>query len=131
MNEHGYIRSIHRKLPKTLYVWKINDNYQGGVADAYYSGPKGDIWVEYKYINLPKRPTTMLPEQFGLSDQQLGWLRDRAGEGRNVSLVVGSDYGDLILTDTDAFDIRMSQADFKSSAVDKNSTVAHILNYTI
>jgi hypothetical protein len=88
MNEHSYIKAIHNRLPLSVYKWKINDNYQGGVADAYYSGNAGDLWIEYKYLaRPPKRTNTEI--KTCLTDQQRHWLRSRQKEGRNVALVIG------------------------------------------
>jgi len=98
MNEHSFIRSMHRQLPTELYKWKINDNFQGGVADAYYSGSGGDLWVEYKYLaKLPKRPTTIV--KIELTGQQKLWLRSRRKEGRNIAVIIGSPQGHVILYD--------------------------------
>ena len=126
MTEHAYIRSIHSRLKKStpaIYVWKINDPYQGGVADAYYSG-QTDMWVEYKFLkSLPKRDSTML--SLGLSPLQVGWLQARHGEGRKVCVVVGSPDGSLILPGVSWVE-PITCADFKNSMVDKNAVVAYI-----
>ena len=50
MREKEFINKIHKKLPKEIYKWKINDPYHGGVPDTFYSGPKGFAFFEYKYI---------------------------------------------------------------------------------
>ncbi|QIB67110.1 hypothetical protein [Kineobactrum salinum] len=61
MNEHGYIKSIHRHVPLPTYSWKIHDAFNGGVFDAFYSDNGGLLFVEYKYQpKIPKRATTML-----------------------------------------------------------------------
>jgi hypothetical protein len=97
MDEHGYIRSIHTHLPKKgLTIWKINDNFRGGVPDAYYSGSGGDIWIEYKYVKrLPKREDTQIIPQ--LRPQQIKWLNTEHNYGRNVYCVVGSPDGGVVL----------------------------------
>lgn len=129
MNEHSFIRSIHRRLPKDIYAWKINDNYQGGVADAYYSRRGGgDIWVEYKYIPaLPKRQHTLV--QFNLSELQKDWLRERNLDGRTVAVVVGSPAGSLILPGT-AWEENVTSDDFIRNAVDTAGVVAYIVERT-
>ena len=48
--------------------WKIHDTYTGGVPDAWYAGPAGTLFVEYKYVLLPKKSTTRI--KVGLSAQQ-------------------------------------------------------------
>lgn len=129
MDEHGFIRSIHRKLPKAVYRWKINDNFAGGVADAYYSGVAGDLWIEYKFVHLPKRDSSKVP--LGLRPLQIEWLQARKSEGRDVAIVVGSDEGCILLTEIEQFDMTdISKSDFLSSAVDKSNIVEHILQRT-
>jgi hypothetical protein len=95
MNESGFIQAVHKKLPSSIYKWKISDRFNSGVADAYYSTAKGDIWVEYKYYpkGLPKK---VKPK---LSMLQIKWLAARYAEGRSVYVVVGSPTKCLIYTD--------------------------------
>lgn len=97
MNEHSFVKGIHRRLPKGIYRWKIHDQYTNGVPDAWYSGPGGDLWVEYKYLKIaPKRSFT--PK---LTKLQLRWLLAREREGRFVAVVVGSPDGVTILRPQD------------------------------
>ena len=134
MNEHSYIKAIHRLLPSDLYKWKINDNFHGGVADAYYSGPAGDLWIEYKYLSKPpKKHDTAI--KTCLSDQQLHWLKSRQQEGRNVALVVGitapeayKHQNSLILTD---FSQVVTMQDFISSAIDKKAVSDYIKSHCL
>ena len=87
MNEHGFIKAVHRHLPPEVYRWKIHDTYTGGVPDAFYCGPAGPLWVEYKYIKLPKRKTTTVT--FGISELQRIWLTNVAQCRQTTLLVVG------------------------------------------
>ena len=102
MNEHSFIQAIHRRFPpiSELYRWKIKADYQGGVADVYYSGYLDDLFVEYKYISdrrYPRRKETMI--DIGLSPLQVDWGRSRLSEGRDYWVVVGSKQGSIILKD--------------------------------
>lgn len=127
MNEHGYIRSIHRKLPKNLYIWKINDNYAGGVPDAYYSGNKNDLWLEYKYLKtIPKRNDTVIDFTKMLSPLQQKWLKERHNEGRNVGVVIGSEFGGLLLMGTE-FTTSLSAAEFRIKSIGKDELVFRII----
>ncbi len=134
MNEHSYIKSIHRLLPSSIYKWKINDNFQGGVADAYYSGNRGDLWVEYKYLSRPpKRDTTVL--KTCLTDQQRHWLKNRQNEGRNVALVIGitappelKGHDNLIVTNLDE---NITLSDFNNSGIDKRGVAGYIIDHTL
>lgn len=131
MTEHGFIRSIHALLKRRLagvYIWKINDQYQGGVADAYYSYSK-DTWVEYKYKkSLPKRSTTQL--DLGLSALQKDWLRSRHAEGRNVAVIAG--FGDraIILPGT-SWERAITVADFNISCVDRDGVVDYLIKQLV
>lgn len=131
MNEHSFIRSVHNKLPNVVYRWKINDNFAGGVADAYYSGPAGDCWVEYKFIkNLPVRSTSTV--KFGLSANQIKWLKDRHEEGRHVYLVIGSNEGCVITNDMTLInDNQCSRGHFISLAVDSGAVVELLFTHTL
>jgi hypothetical protein len=129
MNEHSYIRSIHRKLPDDIYKWKINDNYQAGVADAYYSGIGGDLWVEYKYVKaLPARGDTTVKTT--LSAQQKIWLRARHEEGRNVAVVVGSPDGHLLQTAPGEWEVEVTCDNFIRTAIEKEEIVSYIVYTT-
>lgn len=95
MNEHSFVRSIHSKLPKSIYRWKINDSNQMGVADAFYSGPHGFVFVEYKYLpRLPTRNTTII--NFGISPAQQLWLRGRHLDNIDIAVIVGSPQGVVV-----------------------------------
>lgn len=87
MNEHGFIRQVHKHLSPQIIKWKVNDRYTGGVPDAVYIGPKKIIFVEYKYLKtMPKRLTkvkiTKLQEQ---------WINQVNRLGHTYLLVVGCD----------------------------------------
>lgn len=73
-------------------MWKINARFARGVPDAWYSGDRGDLWIEYKWIN--KTPRSFTPP---LTALQKHWLKKRHDEGRNVSVIVGSPDGAVIL----------------------------------
>jgi len=73
VREKEFINKVHKHLPKTIYRWKINDPYHGGVPDTYYSGIGNHCWIEYKYTEtLPARSTSKI--KINLSEQQRIWL---------------------------------------------------------
>jgi hypothetical protein len=94
-DEHSFVRKVHRYLPDEVYKWKINARFVRGVPDAWYSGPGGDLWVEYKYLS--RTPAHAFTPQ--LSAHQAKWLRERHNEGRQVAVVVGCPQGSVVLTD--------------------------------
>lgn len=95
MNEHSFVKSVHRKLDKSVYVWKIADRYSGGVPDAMYAGPAGILFIEYKYIKLPKRLTTVI--KTSLSPLQEQWITQMQQWKHPTWLVIGANKSCLIL----------------------------------
>lgn len=96
MNEHSFIRAVHRRLPADVLRWKINDSYAGGVPDAFYAGAARCLFVEYKFVKIPVRDSTNL--RIGLSEQQKLWLNRMENISQSVAVVIGSEAGALILT---------------------------------
>ncbi len=66
---------------------KNHNQYNGGIPDVWYSGPAGDVWIEYKFVALPKREATTV--KIDLSELQKNWLMTRHSEGRRVGVIVG------------------------------------------
>ncbi len=95
--ENRFIESVHRLLPDTVYRMKNHNEYTGGIADCWYDGPRGDLWVEYKFIEVPKRDGTIIDLIGGripmLSKLQQTWLHGRFQNGRNVAVIVGCKEG--------------------------------------
>ena len=85
--ENTFIASVHKHLAPAVYSMKNHNEYNGGIADVWYDGPLGDLWVEYKFITVPKRDDTIV--KIDLSELQKNWLRDRHKNGRNVAVIVG------------------------------------------
>ena len=95
MNEHSFVRSIHRYLPPEVFSWKIHDTYTGGVPDAMYCGPAGLLFVEYKYVKtLPKKDDTLI--RHSLSELQIQWL-ERVSGPATAALVIGVENTAVIL----------------------------------
>jgi hypothetical protein len=95
--ENTFIGSVHRHLPVDLYHMKNHNEYNGGIADVWYSGTKADLWAEYKFIAVPKRDATVIDLVNGknpaISYLQQDWLGRRHDEGRQVGVIVGSKDG--------------------------------------
>lgn len=100
--ENRFIASIHRLLPPVdeFYRMKNHNEYNSGIADCWYSA-RLDLWIEYKFVVLPKRPETLITIIDGkdpsLSKLQQQWITGRVREGRNVWVVVGCDEGGIVL----------------------------------
>lgn len=101
--ETRFIASIHKLLPPVdeFYRMKNHNEYNAGIADCWYSG-KRDLWVEYKWVDLPARASTIIDITAGkkpsLSKLQAEWIEQRRSEGRNVWIVIGSSVGGLMFT---------------------------------
>lgn len=114
MNEHGFVRSVHRQLSPDIFVWKINDTYAGGVPDAFYAGPACCLFVEYKYVKLPKRSNTLVKTT--LSEQQKLWINRMHSLSHAVAVVIGSDKGCVVLQDK-AWNSPLTLADFLPACI--------------
>lgn len=95
--ENSFIAGVHRLLPPTLYRMKNHNQFNAGIADVWYSGPKRDLWIEYKFLVPPKLGATVIDLCGGkhpmLSLLQQQWLAARHHEGRDVAVVVGTPKG--------------------------------------
>lgn len=90
MTEHAFVRAVHNKLPSAIKIWKIIDDFHGGVSDAMYFGLEGQcLFVEYKYAKeLPVRPATIVAKS-KLPPLQQDWFQDLHGRSMPVAVVVG------------------------------------------
>lgn len=94
--ESKFLQKINKHV--TGYKVKLNVQFNNGIPDVYYSGSKGELWAEYKWLpKLPVRGNTAV--KIDLSPAQQLWLHGRSKEGRNVAVIVGSPEGCVILTD--------------------------------
>jgi hypothetical protein len=87
-----------RKLV-SVYSMKNSNPFVGGIPDLWFSGNRGDLWIEMKYLpKLPLRADVDVPKKL-LSPLQVEWLNRRYGEGRTVAVVVGCPEGGIIMRD--------------------------------
>lgn len=127
MNEHSFVKSVHRKLPKSIYRWKIHDSFTGGVPDAMYAGPSGMLFVEYKYLkNLPKKDTTVITT--GLSPLQLNWLNQMMDYGHRCVVAIGSSRGIFVISDANTLNENISNAKFQSLLISLDEFIEYICN---
>jgi hypothetical protein len=100
MIESEFTAKVHSKIdPQCVKVWKIKDDFQGGVPDALYlpkTNPLGlvipPIFVEYKYLKtLPKREKTVIIP--ALSELQKEWLNTALICKAKVFVIVGCPAG--------------------------------------
>ena len=125
--ENTFIASVHRHLPDGLYKMKNHNQYNGGIPDVWYSGPKSDLWIEYKFITVPARDSTVI--DFGLSHLQKEWLSSRHRAGRNIGVIVGCKAGGVWLPGT-SWDTTHSAGAFRATTIKRNE-LALIINSLI
>lgn len=96
MNEHTFrntIKTQAQRFDPDMLVWKINDDYAGGVPDFFFECEHTERWVESKYIKeLPKRPTTiidLMKSDKYLSNLQQEWLERREQRYGDAVVLVG------------------------------------------
>lgn len=126
--ENTFIASLHRLLPAGVYRMKNHNQFNGGIADVWYSGPKADLWAEFKFITVPVKDTTVI--EFGLSSLQREWLASRHKEGRNVGVIVGCKAGGVWLPGT-SWDTTCSAAQFRKHLKTRAELVHEITNITL
>lgn len=129
MQERHFINKVHKKLPPSIYKWKINDAYHGGVPDCFYSGNSGLCFVEYKYKKeLPKRDGTSI--NFNLTPQQCAWLNDRKDEG--VPCFVALGIGNLVLVTQDFDNVNnITKSQFMREAMNISEFVGKLKNLCV
>lgn len=102
--ETTFYRSVHQYLPPLLHREKLSSPYTSGTADFWFSGHRSDLWIEYKFLLLPKGDDTMVDLTEGkdphISVLQQRWLRQRHEEGRKVWVIVGCKEGGIIFQGT-------------------------------
>lgn len=130
--ENTFIAAVHRHLPEGLYRLKNHNQFNGGIADCWYSG-KRDLWVEYKFVVLPKRGSTVIDLVGGtnppLSPLQQAWLREREAEGRNVWVIVGCREGGVILPTAADWATPMRAEFFKHQLDTRKGVAQRIANF--
>lgn len=127
--ENRFIQGVHAKLPARVYRMKNHNPYNSGIADCWYSGRRGDLWVEYKFVQIPKRASTIVDISAGesppLTKLQQEWLKGRHSEGRSVGVIIGTPDGGIWLPGM-TFQKPLSAADIRANLMDKQALAAMI-----
>lgn len=124
MNEHSFIRSVHRYLPLELFKWKIHDTFAGGVPDTFYAGPSSILFVEYKYVKkLPKRDSSTL--KTSLSPQQIQWLNRMTDFNQRAAVVIGCEETAVILENKE-WENPLSKLEYLKRAVPRKAVAEWI-----
>ena len=72
--ENKFMGAVHKQLPDdAIYKMKITPAFTSGEFDVLYEGYEYDLFVEYKFLELPKRRDTMIHPHNMLSEKQIKW----------------------------------------------------------
>ncbi len=131
--ETSFTAGIHKHLPlpSALHREKMANPYRGGTADYWYSGRR-DLWIEWKFLVVPKRDSTMIDlvtKGDIISPLQRQWLNDRYSEGRNVWVIVGCKAGG-VLFQHQAWEIPLSAETFRALVEPRKSLADAIAQFT-
>ena len=98
MHESARIAAVHKFISSDLIKIKMRVLGSNGVPDAYYAGPKRELWIEYKQERMPVRTTTLITPS--LSALQRDWCTKRASfDPDSLWVVVFTLGGHFILKD--------------------------------
>jgi hypothetical protein len=130
--ENAFIDSVHRHMPKLEvdgpsrpYREKMFNPLRGGTWDVYYSGKKDDAWIEYKFLIIPKRGTTLVTPT--LSDLQKLWGANRAAEGRTTRVIVGCALGGVVYESRTDWEGSMTVDQFRAKLLDRKAVAEYII----
>lgn len=135
--ETTFTESVHRHLPSSSELWreKMSNPYRSGGADYWYSDAQ-DLWVEWKFIQLPKRDDTIINLVTGsatgktpatVKPLQQAWLHNRHVEGRNVWVIVGCKEGGVVFKDL-GWEQPLSTKQFKARMLTRPEIAKAIVN---
>jgi hypothetical protein len=136
MTEHHFVKAVHRKLDSRIKVWKILDDYHGGVSDALYFGTEGrHLFVEYKYAKeLPVRMTTRVAKT-ELPPLQQEWFQDLKDRGQPVCVIIGTGlpryYKGIVLWNPEDTLTGIGKADFVARLLTKDEVCHEINQYVL
>jgi len=121
--ENSFIASVHKHLVKQVYAEKMYNPLRGGTPDVYYEGGK-HLWVEYKFIEQPKRPDTIIRPE--LSDLQKLWLRRSHVSTGRTRVIVGCRAGGVLFVTPDEWEYGITNAAFTRALQRRDELARHI-----
>jgi len=95
--EQSFYQGVERQLPESIYRQGMSNRFSVGVPDRYYECLNSILWVEYKFIQLPKRSNTIIPVANGLSGPQRNWLMRAYDNNIKTAVIVGTKEGGVFL----------------------------------
>jgi hypothetical protein len=131
--ENTFRSGVHKHLPPRFKHEKMSNQYTSGTPDDYYSGSKGDLWVEYKF--LPKTPQRAIVKPMELlSPLQAKWINEHHEDfkhslERTVAVVIGCPDGGIILRDQE-WELEFSAQQFRDRLVPRKAIAQWITQTT-
>lgn len=130
--ENNFIANIHKRLNIQVYAEKMYNPLRGGTPDVYYEGKKM-LWVEYKFIQLPARDSTLILPQ--LSDLQILWLKRCHTNTKRARVIVGfkmdKKYYGVVYSSPDEWTESITTRNYKRYAIPIEELVQYIENQTL
>lgn len=129
--ETTFTNGVHKYLPpgrEEPYWMKNNNIYTAGIWDCWYSGHAADLWVEYKFVVLPKRDTTLIVPE--LSELQKDWGEKRLDEGRNMAVIVGCKEGGVLMRKRTEWGRAWTKDEFVSRLMSRKELAEWIISFT-
>ena len=86
--ESERILHVHKYLSRmedNIIKWKIRSDFTAGTPDAYYCGPAGSLWIEYKSVKLYTKKGIIKPK---LSELQARWLNKQWEFEKNAWAII-------------------------------------------
>jgi hypothetical protein len=132
--ETTFYTSVHRFLPplSELHREKMANPYRGGTADHWYDAVR-DLWVEWKFIKVPKRDDTVIDFVNGkdpiISNLQQEWIKGRCANNRHVWVIAGCDLGGVIMEHPFQWQTPWTAKHFREELLPRKSIAARIWNH--
>lgn len=129
--ETTFTQSIHSHFGEQKpHFEKQNNMYRGGIWDYWYSGKKGDWWIEYKFIKVIPVRVGVKPYDL-LSPLQRSWGISRHKEGRQTGVIVGSCFGGIWLPTPLWLHHEILPEDWKGTQVQTRKQLAQMLELIV
>jgi hypothetical protein len=121
--ENQFVSGVHEYLPPEPKFprHKTHNPYVAGIWDWYYAGGLRTLWVEYKYIDVPKRDDTLVTP--ALTPMQVKFGEGLSSCQTALAVVVGCKAGAVIYTDSSWLDA-ITTAEFRKRIISRRDLAA-------
>lgn len=127
--ETQFYQRIHKHFGSNPpFSQKTFNPLAAGIPDMYYSGQKGDLWVEYKFD-----PRAGFGARFvkpNLSARQNQWLMGRYHEGRRVAVIMGGPGNRAVIYEAGQWTVPLAPSYWQQRSTPEREVAQWILNIT-